>query len=369
MAELDLGHIIPQADKGFWAEPRAQYALYVALARHFRPDSEIKDGRFYGYSYVTYRSEDSARAAVPAEGEIVAQEWRTIQGGIRLLDVTHRKNIDLLAEARARLRTYDLAERHLVAEDIPPYEIHTPHDAQRIPTDWGHAAGEMLDVAYVHPTRSLPGAVAIVYLADQADGLDHDYLWYLMLAEGARVTKQEEGQTLVASVDGKIVTWKAGPRQYLRVTGGGKTIVDAYLKKFPSVLPADYKVDKEVWLREEVRRTLGRLRASAAGPDDGSNRYLWEYLYLCRLVEPVKSAPLLPPWDVRLEPEVRQYHFSLIWAWWEKSKADFRLRDGAPLPRTVLDRTMPRGKDQWQPVLEVLREAARKAAEKQEGKP
>ncbi|MCX5670257.1 MAG: hypothetical protein NTU94_02910, partial [Planctomycetota bacterium] len=99
------------------------------------------------------------------------------------------------------------------------------------------------------------GASVCAFFADEHNGLDHDFLGQFVLVVGAKLKRQADGQVVVTSLGGGAVTWKAGPRTHYHVSGA-PAVIEAYLKRVPSILPADYRLDTDAWMREEVRRCV-----------------------------------------------------------------------------------------------------------------
>ena len=198
-------------------------------------------------------------------------------------------------------------------------------------------------------------------IPDVADGLDHAFLRHFVLERGVKVV-QRNSQTIVTSADGKVFLWKAGPRRYYYLAGGDPEVLDAYLKKFPSVLPKDYAFDRETWLKEEVRQTMERLAKSVA--EDQRNRYLTDYFYLCRFIEPIEGSP--PIWDSflpdkKLTTDERKAHFAPVEKWWKQHEKDFALRKGAPLSHGQMMALSPKDPKAVEAALKVIRASTQPA--------
>jgi hypothetical protein len=363
MEEFDISSVIPENEREQWRGGRAQYALYTALLLRYDTQCRVEDGRFVQYPGATYMTEEAAQEGVSRHGEIFESHWETRPTGVKSLRVLHRKPIDLLAEARPILETINLAYEHLILEPVGPLSPLRPYPSGPLMTEGGmRAPGRWVGTSYVFKERT-GGGDAAAYIADEDDGLDHDYLRNLILIAGAKVQQRGDGHVVVTGEREAAVLWKAGPRLYYCITGGQATedLADAYLAKFPSVLPADYKVDAEAWMREEVRRTVALMRERAAQPEDKESRYMSAYFHFCRMVDPVPDAPLFASSRVQLDAPLRRAHFALVDAWWKGHKDDIPLRAGAPWDPMRVGRTIPQREPQWKPLLDALRRRADEA--------
>jgi len=352
---MDISVLVPANEMGTWKSPKAQFALFLALRKWYAHGDEIADGKFLHYQRIGHRTVAEARSRIPDYGEIVEI---TEQKDTGTVFARHRQAIDLVAEARPLLRMLELSFSDLIPEDIEPYRTIGPTSVDSLNVGGIAAPGVMTTMGYLLRTHLGQGASAMVMIPDAANTLDHDYLRHFVLERGVKVVHRNN-QTIITSDDGKVFLWKAGPRRYYYLAGGDPEVLDAYLKKFPSVLPKDYAFDHERWLREEVRQTMGRLAKSVA--EDRRNRYLTDYLYLCRFIEPIEGAP--PMWSsflpAKLTAGEREAHFAPIGRWWQKHRKDFVLRKGAPLSHARVMSLVPKKETAVKATLKAIRATTR----------
>ena len=78
-----------------------------------------------------------------------------------------------------------------------------------------------------------------------------------------RVAKHDVHQVIWHDQPWKGASWPAGEGRFVSILGGRefpKEVVNAYLKKFPSTLPEDFKLDKASWGKDELDFYLGCLK-------------------------------------------------------------------------------------------------------------
>lgn len=332
--ELDISPLIPPGRRDFWAEGPANYSLYIALKKHYRNGDTVDDGSFFSYRSISYMSEKEALRATARKGPIAKQSWHELPNGTRVLEVIHRKKVDLLAEASEHLEIIRLCYKYAIPESIGSYRPFGPTYPGRVVTGGGLILpGKMMNFRYVRDEGG--GCGARVIRPPRNHALDHHYLSYFTMKYGLNI-RRRNGQVVVVGDRGRPVAWKAGPRLYYIVQGGRDmgVVVDAYLEKFRSILPEDYSVDEDRWVREEVRLSMERLRGHMQEQTKRAIKdYMMEYQYLCRWVEPIQGAPQFNMNYVMLDEDLRDYHFARIEQWWENNKDDLPLRKGAPVSR------------------------------------
>lgn len=360
LAEMDLSPLVPEKEKEFWEGEMQQYALFMTLRQYYRKGCRIENGTFQYHVQGTFDDERALLSMMGPEGEVLKKEWRAIDEHIKVLDATYRKPIDILSHARECHARIKFAYDYMIPEYIGRLEPGKAFGNSPVRLGKVRVAARQGIMGYRDPGVGPYQANATVVLAATDNGLDHDFLRPFMMARGAKVKRLEDGQVLVTDERGRLCAWKAGKRVYCYVDRDPADIFGAYLKKHPSSLPRDYRIDRAAWLGKEVVLCVERMTGIVEEDRDVGSRYLDEYTYLCRFVDPIKGAPLLPASSVVLDEPTRKYHYDLVKEWWGKHKADFKLRDKAPISLSRVLKEVPHLETKWKPVVEALRQRARK---------
>lgn len=274
------------------------------------------------------------RETAGSDGEIIEKKWRTRSDGSKGLDFTYRKPVDLLGEAKKEYEYIGFSDQYFIDEDIGDYKILGPAGPSMNINECGIVKGSKGVIEYIFSKNKgnmANGSSVHVFIADKDNELDREYLSDFYLSYGVNIKTRKDGQVVVVSNSGNITSWKTNSRTYYRVSNEDHVVLEAYLKKFPSILPKDYKVDEKAWKKEEVGMCLERMKEDSMQKEDKNNRYLWDYIYISRFIEPIPGAPLGPPWKIQLTEEDRMRHFYVISKWWEKNKDKVTLRPGRPL--------------------------------------
>ncbi|MDD2230685.1 MAG: hypothetical protein PHY48_14965, partial [Candidatus Cloacimonetes bacterium] len=186
--------------------------------------------------------------------------------------------------------------------------------------------------------KRLVSGITINHVERPLDFINDVLTGWLLDRDKCEVEGTDLGKVYVSIAGGKSYVWMIDDRTYM-LAGSHKPTFAVYLKRYPSVLPIDLKIDREAWMRREVAGSIKRLeKYAAAEPDDKEqSAYQNEYQYLCRFVEQIDNAPFLWGWLKKISKDEERYHFSEVKDWWEKNHARYSLRKYAPIP--VLDVT------------------------------
>jgi len=354
VARFSREPVVPAVARGFWTQGKPNYFLYRALLKYYKADSDIRNGALGQYMRGSYASKEKAAEATVRWGEMVSCEPQTLSNGKTVWRARYRKQLDVLAEARTLWENNELAEKHLILTDIGPFQSPGAHAPMAM--EGGRAPGRMMGIGYLRKDLPGKGCNVYVYLADEDDSLDHNFLRYFVMEAGLAVRKHKDGQVVVVGGGGRPTAWKASPRTYYKVAGSKdrELVLEAYLKKFPSILPADYAVDTRAWAREELRRIIERMRGLVESDTPKGTRYLSDYGDFCKWVEPPPGAPAFPP-DAPFDKTLRTYHFARLDAWWQQHKDALKFRKGAPLSQREVIRTMPNRTDLLKKALDEYR--------------
>jgi hypothetical protein len=364
---LDLTPLLDDSEqKVDWSDRKAQYFLLHMLDRHYSPQCEIRGRIFYKSGSGYWDSENELAERAGPGGIIVEKEWRAKVGSERGLYASYLKPVDIVAEAAEKYRGLMAAYEYLIPERIGDYRcLGAGALGGPIPSKLGVRPGRSGGATYINNMTSGPrgvGAVVHHFMADEEDGLDHDFLRDMLLQGRAVVEQTADRQTVVVgkSSSGQIVAWKAGKRSYYQIWGGAtQPVIEAYLRKFPSILPKDYSVDEMEWKRQELSLCYERLEWRVEQNGKEGEQYMWDYAYFLSFTDPVEEAPLFQPWLAKLTQEEREQHFRQVRAV-KQMKGGFSVRVGRPLSyEEVTAKFMPRSHKETAECWRKLREAVR----------
>lgn len=332
--QINLSDIVPPKDKVFWMDSKLQYALYISLIKNYDSMCMIEKNKFYITRTGDFLNKEEIMKKGGPEAEIIKSEWTADPNGKKLLYATYRKPVDLLGEARIYYEAIKFSEKYLIPNNISDYKCLGPGGLSQMVSEGIKAPGQHALIDYLNINikgSGAKGSSVNYFISDEDNGLDHEYLRRFILSLGMNIKVRKDSQVLVTNNDNNIFAWKANPREYYQVSSVDNVVLEAYLKKFPSILPRDYKVDEKAWKSKEVEMCINRMREDATQKEDKDNKYMKDYIYLVRFIEPILGAPLAPPWKVKLTVEDRLRHFEVISKWWEKNKDKVMLRPGRPL--------------------------------------
>jgi len=344
LMHYNLSPIIPENQREIWLDKVHQYALFKAFESNKQGVINIKDGKFYRTESImnTNRCTESDTDLSALMSRLhkydVAIISTNISYGKVYYSASRPVHVDLLRAAQNWIDLVNFAYEWSVVEELDGMQLATP-SLKRNGVDLYKKvkAGWLGEVEYKQNEglvdRKIISGVTIGR-ADEPFDFINDYLGkFLINRHQCEVQGTEYGKVCVSIADGKSYVWMIDDRTYMLV-GSHKETFAAYLKRYPSILPVDLKIDREAWMRREVAGSIQRLEAyAAAEPDDKEqSAYQNEYQYLCQFIEQIDNAPFLWGWLKKISKDEERYHFSVVREWWEKNQERYALRKHAPIP-------------------------------------
>ena len=332
---VDLTPVFNEDELRLWTEPKHQYAFLRAFEDNGSSAPVIRDGLLLKLRMRGDRDEETARRAVEKEGgEVTSLVLSTNVNGRVSCTVEYRVPIDLKKNAQRYLNLLDFAYTYSVADEVDECELGIPIYSKEIVTlGRVRRAGWDGDIQYVEVAgTNLDRARAMISGTDAPLDFDHEVVGKYMLHGYCRANGDAFGRVVVETPEDERYFWPIADNRFIYFSGD-EDILDAYLNKFPSILPVGYRIDYKAWGREEVARSIQRLETYAGeggGGEGQASNYFNEYLHLCRLIEPIDAAPLIWSWVDTISGDEERYHLSVVSKWWEKNSQKIPLRYNAP---------------------------------------
>jgi hypothetical protein len=138
---------------------------------------------------------------------------------------------------------------------------------------------------------------AMLISADAPSPALRNFMMGLLLDHKVKIARHA-GQFVLAGRSRRgtyNVLWPTSDRMYVVIDTAGtypKPVIEAYARRYPSALSADFNYDLNEWMRERIDQNLGILRAMVAPESVGSKNFhtyltmLWGYVeidYKCEL--------------------------------------------------------------------------------------
>ena len=190
----------------------------------------------------------------------------------------------------------DARETHLIAGPIDGFSVAgmpASYDDRKVPETY-----RLYKVsARMYGPDGKDFYVQIRYARPTDKYLRHEMMYLTgavrLVRHGANYTLEEPGQ-----YEGHIIRWWTPDGVFVSISTIGvypAPVIEAYLKKYPSALPAEYQYDRNEWGREHVDIVLAMLRVNAGPQSRDHVGFLGDLRCLARDVSGVDFHERLRP--------------------------------------------------------------------------
>lgn len=214
---------------------------------------------------------------------------------IQVVDIEGRQYLDVswLYNKKAGIEEWEFLQkvgnRLLIFEEIPGYKNYFRNFRNMATWGSGYVYFDKVCNLYSATKDVLPSTAGprdshlrvTIHVDEVLDALISDHQFLRARVKDGPSIQNLDGHWLIKSREAfDSLAWRSGDHVIVDVFGndkeGRETIVRRYLERYPSILTKDFKIDKELWGREEVEIWLARMKRTLDA---------WEHINKQELVE------------------------------------------------------------------------------------
>ncbi len=360
---IDLNPLFTDVQREVWLGPKHQYAVFKALERSLLSVSSAiaTNNQFYLInSFLVEKDEKSLLEKVDLNKHFYKKA--TDDDGSPVYIAYRLEPFDLLAAAQPHLQRIEFVEEWGIdGFEGLRYGFPRMGNGVTLYDRYYHGWNREISYCVIDDPNKRMVAGAEISRADQPMVFDDILGKYYSGNARMKVVGDKPGEVVVRFGNYLAALWMSDERTFMLVNGR-EEVIQAYLKRYPSILPVNTELDQTGWCRRQVVRLIEQLENHADKETDDKEQsdYQNTYQTLCRFIKPVPDAPIIRAHIKKISKDEERYHNVMVKKWWTDNRNRFTLRPQAPvLGITMLKEAHSGTKDKDDDVTAEFRRRAR----------